>query len=147
MTLRYGTLAVLLLALSVPPGLAAQANINGEKKSWCTSSNTSECAVETYGPNAPLFSRTDAAKKLIDSRTVTSGSTCSAIVGAAFADFMIEGEAQAQTPDGNAIVPHVGAHITGEGFDIVFIATSLGSGEEMDLPRFHGRLVLGVDSV
>ncbi len=60
--MRCGTLAVLLLALSVPPGLAAQAKIDGEQRSWCTSDNTSKCATETYGPNAPLFSRQEEAQ-------------------------------------------------------------------------------------
>ncbi len=137
MTLRHGTLAILLLALSMPPGLAAQAKVDGEDTSWCTSSIPAECAVETYGPEAPVFSRNEEAEKLIDSRTVTSGSTCQKIVGAAFADFKIEGEAQEETPDGNAIVPHDGAHITGDGYDVVFIATSLGSGEDMLVTILH----------
>lgn len=92
--------------------------------------------METYGPNADLFSREDDAQELIDARAVTTGETRPAIVNAAFADFMVEGEAQDSTPDGNPIVPHDGAHITGIGTDVVFIAASL-SGEAMLVTILH----------
>lgn len=105
--------------------------------SWCISNVPVECAVETYGPNAPVFSRDAVADSLIKSLTVTGGPTCGAIVGAAFADFMVEGEPQATTPARDSITPHMGAHITGDGYDVVFIATSTGTGREMVLTILH----------
>lgn len=137
---RRGALAGLLLLGGVcgvlPSGLAAQAVATGDSLSLCASAVPDECGVELYGPNANPFSRYDEARELIDDRTVTGGETCPAIVGAAFADWMIEGEPQPANHAGDSIPYHVGAHITGVGPDLVFIASSV-AGEEMLTTILH----------
>lgn len=111
MTPRRWLPDAVLLGFLLPSGPAAQ-TIDGEDTSWCSPGTPMECAVETYGPTANILSRRDAVQTMIDNSAITSGGTCDAIVGAAFADLMIEGEPLEQTRAGTPIPDHVGAHFS-----------------------------------